>query len=277
MNKQGRVFISYAHSDKDWAMRISNALSEKGIEVWNDSFYTEDYLFDKLQYIYESSDHVLVLISKYFDKSAYQGMEISSFLQISKRRKISIIPILIETTKMPDIFLNSQVVNISKDFNKGISRIYDKLKILPDINLEHLSPIDFTNFVYDLLKEYGFKDLTWQYSDHVDFGFDLMGSYWNSDPFGFKIEEKWLIEIKFYHQERFSINAINKLIELYNRNRSPYTKVLLVTNGILSSVVEDYLKEIQSKEHIPISILDGSTIKKLVIRRKKIVTKYFTK
>lgn len=277
MNKQGRVFISYAHSDKDWAIRISNALFQKGIEVWNDTFNVGDYLLDKLQYIYESSDYVLVLISKDFNKSSYLEMEISSFLQISKQRKISIIPVLVETTKVPEIFFNSHVINIAKDFNKGIDLICNKLKILPDIDLEYLSPIDFTNFVYDLLKEYGFKNLTWHYSDHVDFGFDLMGSYWSNDPFGFKREEEWLIEIKFYNKERFSINTINKLIELYNRNRSPYTKVLLVTNGILTSVVEDYLKEIQSKEHIPISILDGNTIKRLVIRRRKIVTKYFTK
>lgn len=277
MNKQGRVFISYAHSDKDWAIRISNALSQKDIEVWNDTFNVGDYLLDKLQYIYESSDYVLVLISKDFNKSSYLEMEISSFLQISKQRKISIIPVLIETTKVPEIFFNSHVINIAKDFNKGIDSICNKLKILPDIDLEYLSPIDFTNFVYDLLKEYGFKNLTWHYSDHVDFGFDLMGSYWGNDPFGFKREEKWLIEIKFYNQERFSINTINMLIELYNRNRSPYTKVLLVTNGILTSVVEDYLREVQSKEHIPISILDGNTIKKLVIRRKKIITKYFSK
>lgn len=277
MNKQGRVFISYAHSDKDWAIRISNALSQKGIEVWNDTFNVGDYLLDKLQYIYESSDYVLVLISKDFNKSYYLEMEISSFLQISKQRKISIIPVLIETTKVPEIFFNSHAINIAKDFNKGIDLICNKLKILPDIDLDYLSSIDFTNFVYDLLKEYGFKNLTWHYSDHVDFGFDLMGSYWSNDPFGFKREEKWLVEIKFYNQERFSINTINKLIELYNRNRSPYTKVLLVTNGILTSVVEDYLKEIQSKEHIPISILDGNTIKRLVIRRKKIITKYFTK
>lgn len=279
MEKKNRIFISYSYSDKESAIRITEALREKGVEIFYDSnsMSIGDSLFNSLQYVYESSETVLILLSKNYYESTISKLESDEIFKIARKRKISIIPVQIENCKIPDSLLNFEIINISKDFEKGIDRIYDKLKILPEINLDNIGVVEFQNFVYDLLKEYGFKNLTWHFSDHVDFGFDLMGKYLNKDPFGFKTEETWLVEIKYYRAERFSISTINQLIDLYNKNRVPNTKILLITNSILTSVAEDFLKDVRNKEYIPISILDGNTIKKLVLKRKKLINKYFSK
>ena len=33
-----KVFISYAHSDKDWARRFAETLGQEGLAVWFDEF-----------------------------------------------------------------------------------------------------------------------------------------------------------------------------------------------------------------------------------------------
>lgn len=279
IEKKNRIFISYSSTDKVYAERVADALRDKGIEVFIDSesINVGDNIFERLQYQYESNETVLLLLSKGFHESMFSQIEGEKLFNISQKRKISIIPIQIENCKIPDSLRNFSIINISNNFEIGIEKIIDKLKILPEINLEKFQPAEFVTFVHDLLKEYGFRNLTWQYSDVCDFGFDLMGCYWNKDPFGNKTEETWLVEIKYYGEDRFSINSIEKLIALYNTKRVPNTKVLLVTNSILTSVAEEFLKGIRNKENVPVSVLDGNAIKRLVAKRKRLINRYFRK
>ncbi|MBI5324442.1 MAG: TIR domain-containing protein [Ignavibacteriae bacterium] len=278
-DKKNRVFISYSYYDKEYGEKITNALRYKGIEVFIDldPINTGSYFFKRLQYLFESSDTVLILISKKFNDSTLTHKESEDLFNFAKKRKISIIPVQIENCNIPDSLQNYQTINISKNFEKGIDSIIRKLEILPDIDFDKFSPSEFINFVHDLLGEIGFKNLIWSYSDHYDFGYDLMGTYWNKDPFGLRTRETWLIEIKFYRSDRFSINSIIELFNLYYSNKDPNTKVLLVTNSILTSTAEEYLNDIKTKKNFPVTILDGNALKKLVLKRKSIINKYFRK
>ncbi len=279
MNKKNRIFISYSYSDKAFADRVINALRHKGVEVHGDleTINAGDFLFERLQYLYESSETVIILLSKSFYESVYSEIESDELLHIAQKRKISIISVQIENCKIPDTLMNFPVINIAKNFDRGVENIIEKLKILPEIDFEKFSATEFEKFVHDFLTEYEFKNLSWNSSGYYTFGFELMSTYYNRDPFGQKTPETWLIEIKFYRDDRFSINSIRQLIDLFKSNKKPNMKVLLVTNSILTSVVEEFLNEIKNKDNIPIFVLDGNALKKLAAKKKNLINKYFKK
>ena len=274
MNNKNRVFISYSYKDKLYADKISSVLINNNIEVFSDNnIEVGEKIFEKHQYMYEASETMLILLSKHFFNSESSLDESEQLFNLSQKRKITIIVINLDNCKVPNYLQNFLQINILKDFDKSIEQIIEKLKRLPEINLNKFTPYDFEIFVSDLLKEYKFTNLILQHSD--DSNFDLIGNYWNKDPFGIKTKETWLIEIKYYGADRFSLNSILKIVSLYNINRKPNTKVLLVTNSILTSVAEDFLNKIKNEDNIPIHILDGNAIKGLIARRKRLINKYF--
>jgi predicted nucleotide-binding protein len=60
-----KVFISYSHSDKDWARRFAETLEHSGLEVWFDEFNIKagQPLVEALENGLRESDAVVLLIS----------------------------------------------------------------------------------------------------------------------------------------------------------------------------------------------------------------------
>jgi len=275
--RKKKIFVSYNYLDSDFANKIIMSLENRGIEVYKDSkLQPGDYWLNQIQYHFELSDMVLVVLSFNTLKEGVSSDELRQLFKIAENRKISIIPVHIDNSPIPLILFNYQVINLTRNYEKGIESIIDKLIILPEINFNKFTNHNFQQFVYDFLKEYRFKNLTWQYSDHFDFGYDLSASYENKDPFGNKIIETWLIEIKYYSEDRFSINSINQLINNFQNIKEKNKNLLLITNSILTSISEDYLNEIKGNQNLPITIIDGNALKKLIIKKKKLVNQYFT-
>jgi hypothetical protein len=274
-----KIFISYSQADYLMAKRIINELHRNGINNIEDlkDINIGASISDAIKYSFAKSDAILILLSKNYHESSSSHMDDLSFLKQSQKRKMVIIPVHIDNSKIPEKYFNYSMINLVNNFDVGIKNIVDKISLLSEIDLEMLGHNTFTNFVCDLLKEYGFSNLTHYASDHVDFGFDLSAEHWSRDPFGFKAKEHWLIEIKYYGQDRFSINTIQHLIDLYNNNREPNTRILLITNSILTSVAEEYLNNIKKSKNIPISVLDGNALRRLVLKRSRLIRKYFTK
>lgn len=276
--KKKRIFVSFNRLDREEAIKIIHSIEIRGIEVYKDSdIEGNSHVLNQLQYLYEFSETVIVIISQNFYRSNFSELELEELIKIAKKRKISIIPVHIDNSPIPIYFINYQVIHLTKNYEKGIEAIIDKLKILPEIDFKSFSNSDFNQFAYDLLKEYGFKSITWHYSDHFDFGFDLMAEYQNKDPFGNIKLETWLIEIKFYSEDRYSINSINQLINSFNKTSGQNANILLITNSILTSITEDYLNNLKRKENIPITIVDGNALKKLVSKKKNLINRYFSR
>ncbi|MEL4410266.1 toll/interleukin-1 receptor domain-containing protein [Shewanella algae] len=97
MNNRKRVFLSYCHADIEVALNIERMLHDDSIEVLN-SYNLEpgSNIQTNLKYFVESSDIVLLLLSKAYFNSVYSGKELYEFLDESNKRKVSIIPIAIE-------------------------------------------------------------------------------------------------------------------------------------------------------------------------------------
>lgn len=277
MNQKKRVFLSYSYQDRDKVDLIVDKLIKSGIEVYFDSNLTATNslsIKQNLKYIIEASETVLVVLSKNFLKSEWANYELSAFLNESHKRKVTVIPIIIEKSSIPSDLLDYEIINLSNNFEGGLEKIIKKLKVIPEISFDNLSPFEFENLIADLLKEYYFFNIQSQHHSK-DYGIDIKAEYESKSPFGTTRKEHWIVEVKFYKQERFSVNAIKHLIE-YKRHLLPADlKLLLVTNSILTSVVQDYLDNYQKIENTQIEVIDGVLLKQLISKRKRLLDKYF--
>jgi len=277
MNKRKRVFLSYSYQDKDKVDLIIEKLVQSGIEVYFESNLNAKNSLDikkNLKYVIETSETVLIVLSKNFLNSEWANYELTSFLNESHKRKITIIPIIVEKLNVPSDLLKYEIINLSTNFDSGLEKIIKKLKVIPEISFDHFSPIDFENLIADLLKEYNFKNIQAQnYSK--DFEIDIKAEYETKSPFGTIRNEHWIVEVKFYQQDRFSISTIQQLID-YKRQLLPADlKLLLVTNSILTSVAQEYLENFKKIENTQIEVIDGLLLKQLISKRKRLLDKYF--
>ena len=278
-NNRNRVFISYNHNDSSITHRISDSLQRENIDVVFDykDISIGENVFDQIRYMYETSETVMVLLSQSLFASDYFRFEFPRyFFDEARKRKINIIPVLVEKCQIPSDFLEYEIINLTNDFEKGLQKIVQKLKIIPEISFDQFSPLDFEEFTYDLLKAYGFKNI--QREQRVnDVGIDFIAESFNKDAFGFPNEEVWMIETKFYREERFSINSLHRIIESFNYINRIDAEILLITNSVLTSVAEEYIEDAQRSRNIEIKVLDGAKLKKVVSKRKRLLNKYFLK
>lgn len=278
-SRRKRVFISYSYNDKEIAHRISDAFQREQIEVYIDykDLDSGENVFNQIRYMYESSETVIILLSKSLFSSKYFEYEFPQhFFEEARKRKINIIPVLIEKCQIPSDFLEFEIINLTNDFTKGLEKVIQKLKLIPEVSFEQFSPIEFEDFTYELLKEFKFKNIQREQKFN-DRGVDFIAESFTKDVFGIPTKETWMVEVKFYKEERFSINSLKQIIELYKYINREDAKILLVTNSILTSVAEEFIKEVKKDRNIDIKILDGVHLKKIVTKRKRLLNKYFLK
>jgi len=278
-DRRNRVFISYSNGDNQIAHEISNLLRRENIDVVFDykNIGAGENIFNQIRYMYESSETVIILLSQSLFSSNYFTFEFPKyFFEEARKRKVNIIPVLIEKCQIPSDFLEYEIINLTADFNKGIQSIIRKIKIIPEISFDHFSHIDFENLTVDLLKEYGFKNI--QHQSRVnDLAIDFIAESYNKDIFGFPIKETWIIETKFYREERFSINSLQQLINTFYHINRMDAKILIITNSVLTSVANEFIEDVQRDRNLEIKVLDGTKLKKTIAKRKKLLTKYFLK
>ena len=277
MNKKHRVFISYSYNDKQVANRITDRLLNEGIEVVSgiDKIQAGHSYLEEIKYLYESSEIIIVLLSEsLFRNDKFQFEFPRFFFDEARKRKVTIIPALVDKCSIPSDFLEFEIINLTTNFDKGLEKIIQKLKVIPEISFESFQPREFEEFIYDLLKEYGFKNIQIEQITS-DRGVDFIGEHFSTNPFGIKKRETWLVEVKYYREVRFSISSIKQLVETYKYIGKEDAKILLITNSLLTSAAEEYLEEVRKYSNIDIDLLDGLTLKKLVSRKKRLLTKYF--
>ncbi len=278
-NRRKRVFLSYSFADKEKAMLLADRLQNTGFDIVTDykDISYGDKIFDEVKYLFQSSDFVLVLLSKSLFESSYFKFEYAQdFFQQTRQRKISVIPVLIEKCNIPSDFLEYEIFNLTTDFDKGLNKLLQRIKTIPEVSFENLNHRDFEEIIYDLLKAYGFKNIKREQRFN-DRGVDFMAEYFSSNPFGQKRKELWMIETKFYSESRFDIKTIKQVLDLYKYINKEDAKLLLITNSQINSVVEDYINDIRRENYLDIEMVDGLLLKKLIVNKKRILNKYFLK
>jgi len=202
-------------------------------------------------------------------------LEWTKALEEYKKRNIDIIPVTIENVMIPDSLLKHQVINISNS-SKGVEKLITRLKRKNEISFEEFDYLRFEDLIFDLLKEYKFFEIE-RTPISMDGGYDFIAKSKSKNPFGqFRIE-KWIIEVKLYKHNRFSINQIKELLNVKEKLNQPDLNFLLITNSQLSSVTKQYLKDYEKTNNTNIELIDGQFLTNLISNRKKLVDKYFRK
>ncbi len=97
-----RVFISYAHEDKEWCQRIKDYLNpltlDEDIEVWTDqSLEYGDHWRDTIKQKLEQSTVAILLVSTPFLNSEFiTNNELPSLLHSAKSQGLLIVPVILE-------------------------------------------------------------------------------------------------------------------------------------------------------------------------------------
>ncbi|MEZ5056336.1 MAG: TIR domain-containing protein [Saprospiraceae bacterium] len=273
--QRNRVFISYSWNDKEKVIPIVNSLQENGIEIFMDSINLEvgQDLKNSIRYNIEGSETIIVFFSKEFTKSKWAEFELSTALNELKKRNINIVPVTLDSFPIPEKLRKYQVINLSKP-TKGIDKLVQRLIRYKEVTFDDFDYQKFENLIFDFLKEYKFLNIE-RTSQTRDSGYDFKAEFKSKSPFGKIINEHWIIEVKFYKKERFSISSIQQLLS-YKRQLLPADlKLLLITNSQLTSVAQEFLKEYQKIENTQVEVIDGQFLKNLISNRKRLLDKYF--
>lgn len=123
-----KVYISYSHLDKEFALKLEKSLKEQGIETWIDVFNIKDgdNVFAKIQDAISKCDFIIAILSKNYVNSQWTLQELEAFEMIDVTNGTStIIPILIEDCELP-IFLRDKMY---LDFKGAFKQSFDNLVI----------------------------------------------------------------------------------------------------------------------------------------------------
>lgn len=280
MNEQSphpKVFLSYATEDRDIATRIAKALEARGVNVWYDLAVQVDHsLIHRISELISASDYLLVLISHHTKKSDWVMYELATAVKKElTARDITILPILIDDAEIPGFLHTYQYFDCRSEVERGIERLVDQISAAPEIDFSRLTPEAFESLVTELLVKLQFTNIA-RPSVFKDAGYDLKADYQRTDPFGLATTETWLVECKFYRQSRADLKSISQfLVHLSVLERT--NRGLLVTNSQLTSVALEHLANLESKTGKDVRVIDGTELKRLLIKHEDLVRKYFLK
>lgn len=217
---------------------------------------------------------IIVCIMTDYSRNTMTNM-LTSNEDVIKQRALVVIPVLIGHSEVQfDFFTTLPIISSTGDMRVLADKVSKAIKNYIHIQWEKLHSFEFENLVKDILKAYHFENIMLCASDHFDFGYDLLCSYHKNDDNGIS-EENWLVEIKYSREERFTISNIKDTIMQDRSHYMPNSRVMLVTNGTLTSVVVNYVTDLQEKQNLPIYIVDGWKLSNLIALNNNLMNEYF--
>jgi restriction endonuclease Mrr len=270
-----RVFLSYAHEDRAFAERISDALESSAVPITNHVWEVspgEDWE-SLLKETIRASDVFVVLLSPAARQSRWVGTEIELALsQDLDRRGVELIPVLVAPTDLPTSLRDRSVVDLTQDPSAGLRELVAQIQATSEADFSAMNPRAFEDLVADLLRATGFRVDDVRRSP--DAGVDLRATYERLDPFGRLETEVWLIETKLYSHDRISVDSIRKLAGGLAVAQGP-ARGLLVTNAQLTSVAAEYLRSLERSPHVRLSVVDGLDLRRLLRQFPEVALHHF--
>ena len=276
MESRPKIFISYAERDTRVANIILDRLRQAGFDPWNtpiESNRLDSVKFAIHNQIY-SSDYFIILISQATLDSTWVQNEMKQ--AVSKewsQREIMVLPIKIERCELPFYLKKFQWLDLSENFEVGLEKMIMQLEIALKIDLRKLNENNFENLIVDLLKAYGFKERKMHlFRDEREY--DLIAYFPRKDPFGRIENETWIIEIKA-EKYKTELRSLHDFIAGLVMFKEP-VRGLFITSGQLTSDAKAWLDRETNMRKVAISVLEGIDIKRLLLKKKKLLTKYFS-
>lgn len=276
MQKNPKIFISHTHQDREIAERIRTSLNESGLEstVVLQELELDDSVWSTTRSKLGTNDYLIVLISPAALGSIWVRQEIE--LALSKEfspREITVIPVKVKKSRMPSHLARLNWVDLSRDYEKGVEQLVGQIGVALRIDFDKLSPTDFEMLVADLLRACGFENVREQiFRDDV--GYDLIAQYPRRDPFGRIEEETWIVEIKA-HKHKTELSALRRFIGSLAMFGEP-VRGLFVTSAQLSHDARAWLRRQKSPYGSRVSVMEGTDIKRLLLKKKQLAFEYFS-
>jgi len=270
------VFLSYASEDKEAALRIATALRQSGIGVWFDDWEIQpgDSLAAHVASTIAAKDVLVILLSRASVGSPWLRQEIMPVLNRDlSSRAITVIPAVLDDSDVPPELARYGSVDL-RDIPMGIQSLVQQLGEVPRIDFSVLDYRRFEQLVADLLIARSFSV---QLSSVTrDLGFDMLASYRTRDPFGAEHDEVWVVEVKYYRDQRVSINTLRQALGLLMTSEKA-SRGLVVTNGHLTSVARRFLHESSRRYGFQLRVIDGAELTRLLLQHPVLVERYFGK
>lgn len=270
-----QVFVNYASADSAAAKAIVEGLRSRDIKVWidTDEIRPRDRWAESIRTAISASSYFLHILSKRSVQSSWMAHEVDSVLKELQSRDVTFLPVLLEDCDIPSSLAMYQCFDMRSGVEENLEKLAEALRFTPKIDFEKLSPQTFEQLVVDLLEKLGFVNLQPEIQQK-DSGFDAVVEFRQKDPFGAETREVYAVEAKFYRHSRAGLQSLIQLAG-YAKNDPKINKALLVTNGNLTSVALDWVNDAPKATGVPIRVIDGTELKRLLLQNTDLISKYF--
>ncbi|MER7003571.1 restriction endonuclease [Dactylosporangium sp. NPDC000555] len=258
------VYISYSDSDASAAALIARGLpGEFNVRLnWADP--VPQPLDASLLAPLKPGDTVVVLLSADALASPWGQAETAKALALeARRRKIGIVPVLLEPCPLPEAFRDRVVVDLSRDGALGVPRLIARLRGDRAVDFKSLSHRDFERLVGEVLTLEGFS--VEAVGGMGDVGYDFVVS---------KDDQVWLAEVRHYSQGRLSVDVVHRMAFSVLRKRAG-ARGLLITSTQITSLAAEQLVESAQRVGVTIRVIDGVELKQMVLGHPELIDHFF--
>ncbi len=123
----------------------------------------------------------------------------------------------------------------------------------------NLTPAEFEQFGYELLRLNGFKNLQWHGASGSDRGRDITGTKVDRPLPGVELQKRWVAQCKHYPKAKLSKPAIQSWLAACREHRPD--NALLIVSRSLSSATKDWLEAIRSEYPFEIHLWEESHLR----------------
>ncbi len=119
-----KVFISYAHSDKEFALKLATSLRSAGIDIWIDQLdISIGANWDlSIKQGLENSDSLVVVLSP----AAADSDNVMNELAFMLNKNKEIIPILLKECEIPILITRRHYADFTGDYDSGVKQLLNK-------------------------------------------------------------------------------------------------------------------------------------------------------
>jgi len=148
-----KLFISYSHNDKDFVDKLGLKLTQKRIPVFIDRWELNvgESITEKIEDAITEASFLIVVLSKSSVASHWCKREINTGLLLElQKKRVVILPILIEDCEIPLFLLDKFHADFRTDFNTGLSQVISSVSNLTTEDMGRIKESDeiYTDFAY---------------------------------------------------------------------------------------------------------------------------------
>lgn len=225
-----KIFLSHSSKDKPFVEHLAKDILALDIEVWLDKWEMRvgDSLYDKIAQGLETSDYLVVVLSKNSVNSSWVRKELNAFLcdEISSNN-VKILPVLIDDCSIP-IFLREKLyADFRDDYESGFQMLAEVITnpvenseiFIEKINI--LKGISTENLCLDVIISNSTHKLVWASNFSLEAEIIISGSGFS--PFMYKAEYQLKMPYYLKHLLSDSSKSIYQTIgQIYEGDDKEY-------------------------------------------------------